>query len=334
MKIAIIPRPSRIKKESHAYCKRHYHLVEGLLKLGHKVKIFARNDSELPKGAEIIKWKLARKTDYPSQIEYMSHAIKESQDCDIINCQSDHLALTFDKWSKVPIIHTIIYGRLEQYIQEYLEKNKKGNFSTISKFLKNKYNFINFKKVIYNGIDPEEFPLETNKKDYLLYLSRISPDKQTHLAINWAKKHDFKLLLAGDINDKEYFKKEIKSNLSRKIRYLGKIDFEKIKYLQQAKATLMLDDQEGFGNSTIESLACGTPVIGFNNGALPEIITHNKDGYILKSTRDFKNALKATENIKPLDCRKKVENKFTIDKMVQEYEKLYKKIIQQNKDRG
>jgi glycosyltransferase involved in cell wall biosynthesis len=334
MKIAIIPRPSRIKKESHAYCKRHYHLVEGLLKLGHEVKIFARDDSELPKGTKVIKWSLPRKTDYPSQIEYMSRAIKESQDCDIINCQSDHLALTFDKWSKVPIVHTIIYGRLPQYIEEYLETNKKSNFSTISKFLQKRYDFIKFKGMIYNGLNLEDFPLSENKKDFFLYLSRISPDKQTHLLISWAKKYDFKLILAGDINDQEYFKKEIKPNLSRKIRYIGKLDFEKVKYLQEAKATFMLDDQEGFGNSTIESLACGTPVIGFNNGAFTEIITNKKDGYILKSTRDVKNALKTVETINPLDCRKKVEDKFTVEKMVKEYEKLYKKIIQQNNRRG
>ncbi|MFC1622429.1 glycosyltransferase [Patescibacteria group bacterium] len=335
MKIAIIPRASTITPKSHGYTKRLYHLCEGLVRLGHTVKISGSMDSKLPKGAKLIKWNKPRKMDYPSQLEYISDAIKKSQDCDIINCQCDHLSLTFDKWSKVPVLHTVIYGRLYDDVIDYMKEFPKSLFMATSNFLKKRYGFLKFKGIVYNGLNIKEFPLSIKKrKDYFLYLARISQDKQTHLAVKWAKKHKFKLIIAGNINDQSYFDKKIKPFLSKNIKYVGKIGFsKKIKYLQQAKATFSLDDYEAFGNSIIESLACGTPIIGFNNGSFPEIITHKKDGYVLRSLKDIKNAIKFVENIKHEDCRKKAE-KFNVQKMVENYEKLYLKIIKQNESRN
>lgn len=327
MKIALIPHTCRISPQAHGYIKRMYHLSEGLVKLGHQVRIFAREDSLVPAGVELVKWLKPEKKDLASQHQYVKKAILASQDCDIINAQTDHLALPYIKDSKIPILNTIVYGRLENYILDEIKAYPQALFSTISNFLATKYSFIDFQGIIHNSLNITEFPFEENKADYFLYLARISVDKNTHLAVNWARENNFKLILAGSLDDENYFKEKIKPYLNTQIQYLGKLGFEKVGYLQKARATFLLDEYEGFGNSIIESLACGTPVIGFDSGSFPEIITHRKDGYILKDKKDIKNALDEITRIKPKNCRHKVEKKFTTEIMVKNYEKLYKKII-------
>ena len=335
MKIAIIPKPGTVHQKAHGANKRIFYLAQGLQKKGHQVKLFASSDSEILQGVEHIKWEKPRRKDYVAKIDYVSEAIQKSQDVDIINCQADHLSLPFSIWSKPPILHTLIYGRLPESVVEFLESHNKDYFLTISNFLKKRYPGLNYQGTIYNALDKDLFPYTEEKENFFLYLARISQDKQNHLAIEWAKKYSFKLYLAGPINDQKYFEERIEPFLDDNVIYLGNLHFdEKIKYLSQARATFMLDDMEGFGNSTIESLACGTPVIGFNNGAFPEIVEHMKDGYILKDLEDIKNAIKFIGQIKSTECRKKIEQRFDIDQMVDEYEKMYLKIIEKHENRN
>ena len=89
--------------------------------------------------------------------------------------------------------------------------------------------------------------------------------------------------------------------------------------------------EEPFGLFITESLACGTPVIAFNRGSIPEIVKHGKTGYVVKTSQEMIDAVKKIDNIKGKDCRKWVEDNFTIDRMVDNYEKVYYKILKQQK---
>jgi len=144
-----------------------------------------------------------------------------------------------------------------------------------------------------------------------------------------AKKLNFKLLIAGGSSDQNYFKKFIKPYLNKNIQYLGQVDFkQKIPLYQNALGLLHFNKTgEGFGNSMVEAMMCGTPVIGFNKGSIPELIINNKTGYVCKDESNAISAIKNIEKIERIDCRNHAVKNFSIDSMVDSYEKLYKKII-------
>jgi len=334
MKIAIVPQPGIIKSTAGGYNKRMYHLVEGLERLGHKVKIFALPGSKT-KGeldTSIYFGKKPYRYSLETRQYFISEAIARSQDCDIINCQTDHLATVFDKFSKKPIVHTVITSTLPPTAVSLLKFYKKLNYSTVSGAPKKKFDFIKFKSVIYNGIDTENFSFKEKPRDYFLCLGRVAWDKGVHQAVRAARKTDIKLRIAGKKVDKPYFDKEIKPYLGKNIRYLGLIQpskfQKKIKLIQNAKAVFMLSEvDEGFSNTVLEALACGTPVIASSRYSYREIINSGKNGFIVRNKPQLLAAIKSIDAIDRFQCRASVEKRYNYQQMALGYEKLFKKIL-------
>ena len=138
------------------------------------------------------------------------------------------------------------------------------------------------------------------------------------------------LILAGNIFSQEkFFNEKIKPYLNKNIKYVGPLDFkEKIKCLKNAKACLNpITWEEPFGLVPVEAQACGTPVIAFDKGAMSEIIKDGKTGFVVETEEEMIEAIKNIDKIKREDCRKWVEQNFSVEKMVDEYEKLYYKIV-------
>lgn len=334
MKISIIPQPGIIKFTSGGYNKRMYHLADELVKLGHKVKIFALPGSKIPGrlDASIDFGKKPYTYSLEKRLYFISEAIKRSQDCDIINCQTDHLAVIFDRFSKKPIVHTLITSNLPPTAADLLKFYKNLNYSTVSGAPKNKFKFLKFKAVVYNGCDIQSFKFNAESKDYFLCLSRISRDKGVHRAVWAARRLGIRLKIAGKKVDQEYFNQEIKPYLGKNVSYLGLIQpskFEKkIKLIQNAKAIFSLSEQdEGFSNTILESLSSGTPVIAWNHFSYQEIIKSGRNGFIVKNKPSLPKAIKSIDNIKRENCRKIVEQKYTYSDMARGYEKLFKKIV-------
>ena len=159
-------------------------------------------------------------------------------------------------------------------------------------------------------------------------MTRLCREKGVDLAIHLAKKTNIKLYLAGPVGE-IFYREEIKPHLSTKIKYLGELKFrEKIKVLKNAKALVHPHRQpEGFGNSFIEAMSCGTPVITSNLGSPPEIIFHQKDGFICQTKKKYVQAIKNIDKIDRKLVRKKVEDKFTAERMIDGYEKLYYRVL-------
>jgi glycosyltransferase involved in cell wall biosynthesis len=139
-----------------------------------------------------------------------------------------------------------------------------------------------------------------------------------------AKELGMKLILAGKVRDQDYFQ-EIKKDIDGKqIKWIGEIDFaEKLRLYQNAKAFLFpILWEEPFGLVMIEAMACGTPVVAFANGAIPEIIVDGKTGFVIEgnSRNDMIAAVKNIDKIKREDCAKYVKDNFTVEKMVKNYE--------------
>ncbi len=336
MKISIVPQPGMIGPRYGGYNKRMYYLSRELSKLGHKVKIFALPPGSQTDGANLISDIPFGERPYIYRLETKQHfiaeAINRSQDADIINCQTDHLGLIFDRFSKVPIVHTLITSNLPDIAVHMLKLYKNLNYSAVSSAPKNKFNFLKFKGVVYNGCDVENFQFNEKPKDYFLVLSRLSKDKGIHRAALAAKKLNIKLNIAGKCMDENYCKNIIKPLLGDGIKYIGSFGplrfEEKIKTIQNAKAVFSLSESdEGFSNTILESLSCGTPVIAWDQFSYREIIKSGKNGFIVKNKRELYHAIKHIDEIDRKKCRETVLKKYTYRHMAQGYEKLFKKIL-------
>ncbi len=200
---------------------------------------------------------------------------------------------------------------------------------------------LNFIGTVYNGLNLNEYPFNSTPKDYFAFLGRIVRVKGCHIAIQACKKSNKKLKIAGKYyagNDKsnsywdKYIKPELKSDL---ISYEGFLrpPNETSEFLQNAKALLFpIEWNEPFGMVMIEALACGTPVIAFNNGAVSEIIEHGTNGFIVNSEKEMITAMKNIDQIERKACRDSIKERFTVKQMAKGYEKVYRKVLDKKSD--
>ena len=199
-----------------------------------------------------------------------------------------------------------------------------------------------YDKVVYNGMDCKHQPFFEKDKGYLFFAGRMRKLKCPHIAIQVARKLDMRLKLAGEkyADEQAYYDKEINPYLSKKIKFIGMQSRKKMPELYGgAKITLMpINAIESFGLVMTESMAAGTPVIAFDMGAPKEIIKEGVTGYVVKNERQMVKAAKKILSMKQDDylamrqaCRAHVEENFSIEKMVDNYEKLYYKIVEYHK---
>lgn len=185
---------------------------------------------------------------------------------------------------------------------------------------------LNYIGTVYNGVELENFPFSKKAGEYLLFAGRIIKEKGASEAIRTAIKAGEKLLIAGTFSkEDDYWKKEIKPYLGKRIKYVGAVPRTQLyKYFQKAKATLLpLKWEEPFGMAMTESMACGTPVIAFNRGSVPEIIVNGKTGFIVKNVNEMAKAIKKVNLIERNECRRLVETKFSAQIMADNYEKIF-----------
>ena len=187
--------------------------------------------------------------------------------------------------------------------------------------------------VVHNGIIPERYIFREAPDDYFMYLGRINKEKGIVDAIGAAREAGVKLLVAGNMVGGEewnYFLHEVQPLLNEEnINFVGQLDFnEKVRLPGGAKALLFpIDRREPFGLVMIEAMACGTPVIAYRRGSVPEVIKDKETGFIVETKEEMAEAIKKIDKIKRQDCRIRVEENFTLKQMVDKYEEIYRKII-------
>ena len=194
----------------------------------------------------------------------------------------------------------------------------------------------NYSGTVYNGVNLEDFTFNSKPQDYFVWLGRIHYGKGLWNAVHAAKISKEKLIIAGNITcetDEKYFQSVKPMIDGRKIKYIGEVGpKEKNKLLGGAKAVLFPTIwEEPFGLVMTEAMATGTPVIGFNKGSVSEVVKNKVTGFVVKNDKEMIKAIKKIDMIDRNECRKHVEKYFTVEKMVDEYEKIYKKIILNNK---
>ncbi len=327
-------------------------LTESLIKRGHQVTLFASGNSKTKgKLVSVIKNDL-RKLGVPYlfdsyNILNLAEAFSRAKEFDILHTHIDVYDQIFRSQTSIPTIATLHNpfwstikkrdGQWYAYQGRVLLYNHFPRLPYIA--ISNSYRKqcpakIKFIKTIYHGVDPKSLKFNPKGGNYLAWIGRFSPNKGTHIAINIAKKLNLKLLIAGKAvspEDKEYFSQKIKPFLTRKIRFIGEIksDKEKSEFLGSALAFLYpLQWEEPFGITMIESQACGTPVIAFKRGSVPEVVKDKKTGFVLKSEKEMLEAINHIPEIDRKECRKFFEQKFTVQKMVDNYEKIYYSLLQ------
>jgi len=231
---------------------------------------------------------------------------------------------------KIPIVYTLhdpIYPWRAEIFRMFQSKNQ--YFISVSEAQRKPAPDLNWLATIYNGLDLKLFPFSAKSENHCLFLGRLLPTKGVWEAIMAAKKAKEKLIIAGTPNQGDYWKKKIKPYLGKNIQYVGNIPYEETyKYYGQAKVTLCpIKWEEPFGLTLIESMAAGTPVIAFDRGSAREVIKDGKTGFLVKNTEEMTKAIKKIDKIKRENCRKWVEEKFTIEKMVENYEKAFYQIL-------
>jgi len=220
---------------------------------------------------------------------------------------------------------------LPEYIP--LFKNYKSTpFVSISNAQRKPLPWLNWEATVYHGLPEDLYKFHPKPGKYLAFLGRISPEKRPDRAIKIAEKVGILLKIAAKVDkaDEMYFKEVIKPMLkSPWVEYIGEIgEKEKNEFLGNAYALLFLIDwPEPFGLVMVESLACGTPVIAWNCGSVPEIIENGKTGFIVSSLEEAEKAVYKIEKLKRENCREVFEKRFTVKRMVDEYLRVYERVV-------
>lgn len=231
---------------------------------------------------------------------------------------------------EIPVVYTIhdpIYPWRAKIFKIFSSKNQ--YYVPISNAQKKPAPKLNYLKTIYNGIKLEEFPFSAKKGNYLLFVGRIMKEKGVAEAVQIARKLNEKLLIIGPTSKDEYWNKKIKPYLNKNIKYIGYVSRKKLfNYYKNAKAFLFpLQWEEPFGLTMTEAMACGAPVIAFDRGSVSEIVENGKTGFIVKDLKQMAKAVKNIELIDRHNCRLSVEEKFSFETMVDNYEKEFIKLV-------
>jgi glycosyltransferase involved in cell wall biosynthesis len=182
--------------------------------------------------------------------------------------------------------------------------------------------------LIPHGLDLEAYPFSAAKEDFLLFLGRIYPDKGLHTAIRLAREAGARLLIAGPVfePDRPYFDDQIRGQIDgEQIVYLGPADHRlKVDLLARARALVLpLAVDETFGLAMLEAMACGTPVLAYDRGAVPEVVLHGETGFAVHTYEQLREALPRLATLNPQRCRAHVAQHFSRDAMVTAYLALY-----------
>ena len=302
---------------------------------------------------EIVVSKSMKDTHYNKCIDVLLNG----QGIDIVHDHPGSGVITAPEFEKVmnqidtPILITL-HGAFEEKNTELYKtwsevsgRSQRIHFNAISYSQRKEFEKANIEvdEVIYHGLPIDRFTPVTDKSDYLFTIGRISPEKGQHLAIEVAKRTGRPLVIAGEIHsvDDKYWKEMIEPQIDGdQIRFVGaKTDEEKIPLYQNAAAFIFpLQWSEPFGLVMIESMACGTPVIAYSRGAVPEIVKDRETGFVIKESgnrqTDLEEMVRAVNNldsISPQACRKHVEDNFSIQKEAESYLNLYRRIIENGK---
>jgi len=250
----------------------------------------------------------------------------------VIHAHVDYLAFPFARHAKCPVV-TTLHGRLDlPCLQPVFREFREQRLVSISDAQRTPLPWAKWEATIHHGLPADLYRFSPKTDGYLAFLGRISPEKRVDRAIEIAVRAGRKLLVAAKIDaaDRAYYEREIRALLEHPlVDYIGEVgDADKNEFLGRADAVLFpIDWPEPFGLIMIEAFACGTPVIAWPEGSVPEVIEPGVNGFLCE---DIDSAVRAVEELEAIDrarCRKRFEKRFTSERMARDYVAVYERLL-------
>jgi glycosyltransferase involved in cell wall biosynthesis len=313
-------------------------LTDELVRRGHDVTLFASGDSRtrarlVAPTARALRLDADARDPLSSHILALAQVFERAADFDVIHCHVDYLAFPFARLVRTPTVHTL-HGRLDlPFLVPLFRHFDDVPLVSISDAQRVPLRALElaWAGTVYHGIALDRYPYSPRGGDYLAFLGRIAPEKRVDLAIATARRVGLPLKIAAKVDpaDREYFEREIRPLLGDPlVEFIGEIgDEDKPRFLGDALALLFpIDWPEPFGLAMIEALACGTPVVTRPCGSVPEVIVSGRTGFVVDTLDELVDAVKRISNIDRADCRRDVEARFTVERMADGYERIYRRL--------
>jgi glycosyltransferase involved in cell wall biosynthesis len=313
------------------------YLADGLVRQGHDVTLYASADSETlaelrPMCDKALRLQGSDVVDpLAHHIRMLEIVAQEATEFDIVHFHIDYLHFPLTRRQNLPSV-TTLHGRLDiPEVQALFREFPEMNLVSISDSQREPMLWANWVGTVHHGLPEDLYPPNYNKGKYLAFIGRISPEKRVDRAIEVAKQVGLPLKIAAKIDpaDEDYFESEIQGLMDHPlVEYIGEIgEHEKAQFLGNAMALMFLIDwQEPFGLVLTEAMACGTPVVAYGMGSVPEVIDDGTTGYIVDSVDAAANAVKRLDALDRRTIRKVFEQRFSVRRMCQDYVRIYQRI--------
>lgn len=256
---------------------------------------------------------------------------------DLLHFHHPEVALPYAKlFPDVPVVFTL-HDPVSEWYKDMFELHTSPNqhFISISNNQRRTAPDLPYAATIYNGTNTELFTYEEDRDGFLLFAGRLVAEKGIKEAVEVAQMTNHRLLIIGPTynDNRSAFDRFVKPHLNEKILYLGFLEQSQVvPYYQKAKALLIpIQWEEPFGLTMIEAMSCGTPVLAMNRGSVPEIIADSKTGFIVNSVAEMAEAVGKVDQIQAQDCREYVQERFSNERMVDDYEKAFVEILASKK---
>ncbi len=314
-------------------------LTEGLVERGHEVTLFASGDSatagRLSSFFERAPFEQIENGVH-LEVAQSLEAYTLAREFDVIHdhdgVDSRVMGALVHRLVGTPVVATL-HGPADKATQRMLSSLRHDlTFIAISEYQRLGFPDLRFVATIPNAVDVEHQPFSAEKDDYFLFVGRMNSEKGATAAIEVAHRLGARLIMAGKVNEgleREYFAREIEPHLTETIHFRGEVDHEtKVELYRRARCTLFpIQWPEPFGLVMIESLACGTPVIAFRLGSVPEVIEHGRTGFVVDTVDEMVAAAERIDEIDPAECRRAVEERFGRDAFIGAHERAYEELV-------
>lgn len=316
------------------------YLTEELVRQGHDVTLFAAGDSvtsarlsaPCTRSLRLDELCIDKLAHHVLMLEQLS---KEIESFDVVHYHIDYIHFPLSRRQRVPHL-TTLHGRLDiPDLFPIFKEFREMPVVSISNAQRAPLPWANWLGTVYHGLPQDLYRFQPKHGSYLAFLGRISPEKRVDRAIETAQRVGMPLRIAAKVDaaDTEYFQTVVKPLLKDPlVEFLGEIgDSEKEAFLGNALALLFpIDWPEPFGLVIIEALACGTPVIAYGHGSVPEVIQDGVTGFIVHDQQEAESAIRRVPALRRADCRRAFEERFSVSRMVEDYMAIYQKLLERN----
>jgi glycosyltransferase involved in cell wall biosynthesis len=261
----------------------------------------------------------------------LDEVIESASEFDVIHFNIDYWHFPLSKWLRLPSV-TTLHGRLDlSDLVPLYARFQDIPLVSISDAQRKPLPSVNWIATVHHGLPPDLFTFRERPGAYLAFLGRISPEKRPDRAIEIARRAGIPLKVAAKVDrvDRPYFEQCIRPLLAGPgVEFIGEIaDPDKDRFLGEALALLFpIDWPEPFGLAMVEAMACGTPVVAYRSGSVPEVMVDGVTGYIVNDEDDAVDAVGRLDRIARADCRRVFEQRYTVERMARGYLDVYQRI--------